>query len=388
MIDFKIVSTNPGIKNFVQQIRNLLELVSIPSQCFVWHSCPYGLGTHINEVKTWKYTKDLIIWVIIDTLIDEHEFDPTSTPVPPMFVELENICRQNPGRQFILFTSQLGFDRVCTVKNLKLIDLPSDTSENILDFPPLKTHNLNINQPTLFLNRSERQHRVISLCYFLSQNLDQFCRFTVGESIADRLSKFERFQNYCFYNMPDTKLWSIMERGFKKIKSLPDYNREFSTQDLNGKSNNFLENYTHFLQEKYAQTCIEIVSHSLFSEPTIHITEKNFQSIYGMNIPIYIASQGTVDYMRQNGFDMFDDVIDHRYDNISNPVERIMAVFDLNRDLLTNPKKIVEAWYSSHDRLQHNINHIPKFIHACERKVETDFLKTIKQLNVCKSNII
>jgi hypothetical protein len=380
MIDLRVVSINCGQKTYLDLLHKLLEQVHVPAECWVWHNCPYGIGTPVAEVSSWQYHQDLVIWMVLDSLISDHEHDPVRTPIPPVFAELESICRDNPDRRFILLTSQIGFDHIRTAQNLRVIDLPPDVSENILDFPPTTEHQIDPHRPVLFLNNSERQHRVIALCYLLSQRLDRYCRFTVGDSIGNRIAQFDRFQSYCFHNMPQLDLWAVMEQGWQYLKTCPNHNEYQDAVTEHGPNAN-LDNYTRSLMCLYSQTCVEIVGHSIFAEPTPHITEKNFQSLWGRNIPLYMAPAGTVAWMRDHGFDMFDDVIDHGYDSITNPVERIMAVFDLNRDLLTDSDRIIFTWYQNQDRLDYNIAHMPGFFAECETETEREFVKVLQEWN-------
>jgi len=55
---------------------------------------------------------------------------------------------------------------------------------------------------------------------------------------------------------------------------------------------------------------------------SVFITEKTFKSFDLYQIPIWFAVPGTVAQVRQLGFDLFDDLIDHSYDTVTDPVER------------------------------------------------------------------
>jgi hypothetical protein len=375
MVDLTIASMEPTYAGVQDQLESWFELVAVPAECFVWWHCPYGMGTTIDKVKSWKYHRDLVIWVVLDTLIEAHEFDPACMPIPPTLAELELICQQNPDRKFILFSAQRNLQKIFTASNLRVVDLPPDLdmNHNILKFSPVRQQDIDKDRPTLFLNRADRQHRVISLSYFLSQGLDRYCRFTIGSPIGERVQAFDQIQDYCLHSVPNPDLWAVLDQGFQQIKSLPNYNTEIDQiyQDVGFNAN--LQNYQQWLMPRYSQTCLEIVSHSIFVEPTPHLSEKNFQSILGRNMPLYLAPQGTVAWMRNHGFDMFDDVINHDYDNIVGTVERIVAVFELNRDLLQNPARIVEVWLSSQDRLDRNIDHVPVFFANCKAEAEHQF---------------
>lgn len=56
------------------------------------------------------------------------------------------------------------------------------------------------------------------------------------------------------------------------------------------------------------------------------ITEKTTKTINCKQLPIYMAPKGYVQHLREFGFDVFDDIIDHSYDNCDDPEERIILI--------------------------------------------------------------
>lgn len=84
------------------------------------------------------------------------------------------------------------------------------------------------------------------------------------------------------------------------------------------------ESYGHTNDVGYKQgyTDIELGYKILF------VTEKSYKAFANLQIPIWIALPGTVNYFRQQGFDVFDDVIDHSYDNQTDHVLRYIGAVD------------------------------------------------------------
>lgn len=56
------------------------------------------------------------------------------------------------------------------------------------------------------------------------------------------------------------------------------------------------------------------------------ISEKTYKTILGQQVPVFLSSHKTVHYYRLMGFDPFDDIVDHSYDSIKDPVKRIEEV--------------------------------------------------------------
>jgi len=85
----------------------------------------------------------------------------------------------------------------------------------------------------------------------------------------------------------------------------------------------------------YKNSNINIVTETMYYERYGIITEKTLQSFGAMQLPIIIGYKGIVSDLRSFGFDMFDDIIDHSYDKLSNDVRWKQAIV-LNMDVLKN----------------------------------------------------
>jgi hypothetical protein len=69
-----------------------------------------------------------------------------------------------------------------------------------------------------------------------------------------------------------------------------------------------------------------------FKYGTITLTEKAWKPFKTHQLPLYIGLPGYVDVIRNLGFDVFDDFINHNYDKEQNHVERIkIVVEELNK---------------------------------------------------------
>lgn len=68
----------------------------------------------------------------------------------------------------------------------------------------------------------------------------------------------------------------------------------------------------------------------------IFITEKSLKAFLYRQIPIFWAVPGTVELLRNIGFDVYDDIIDHSYDNIQDPDVRLNTVVDTLKNFIDN----------------------------------------------------
>lgn len=67
---------------------------------------------------------------------------------------------------------------------------------------------------------------------------------------------------------------------------------------------------------------------SIIAQHAPGVTEKTFKAFILGQVPIMVAPRGTVAELRALGFDMFDDVIDHSYDNEADPELRVGLIID------------------------------------------------------------
>jgi hypothetical protein len=149
----------------------------------------------------------------------------------------------------------------------------------------------------------------------------------------------------------DSRYGSIFEIGAERGK---EHNINPPSQ-IYTTTNGNAENLDLRLRPVYANSVVEIVNESTFEfNIGTYVSEKFINSVYGMNLPIILGQLGIVEYCRKLGFDMFDDVVDHSYDVISRPLDRLTAAIDRNCRLLEDRDFAISAWHRCQPRLQAN----------------------------------
>lgn len=112
---------------------------------------------------------------------------------------------------------------------------------------------------------------------------------------------------------------------------------------------------------------------------SIFITEKTFKAFGLRQIPIWFAVPGLVAEVRKLGFDMFDDIVNHSYDQVVNEQQRFAQIFDqiqrLNHSM--DLSQCQQLRHNIHDRLNNNFNML---LHHAST-VELQFQHTIKDFN-------
>lgn len=76
----------------------------------------------------------------------------------------------------------------------------------------------------------------------------------------------------------------------------------------------------------YTNACCNIITETTSRNDTPQLTEKAFKPILSGQFFLMVGSMGLIQYMRDIGFDTFDDIIDHSYDSIEDDRQRIAAI--------------------------------------------------------------
>lgn len=105
----------------------------------------------------------------------------------------------------------------------------------------------------------------------------------------------------------------------------------------NSKEDHATKNQLHFSNGMIQHLCsstIAIVTEPVFYEKASLITEKYLMAIYGHCFPIFCGGYNMANDIKEIGFDIFDDIIDHSYQNEPNPAVRVLNALDNNKDIL------------------------------------------------------
>jgi len=79
-------------------------------------------------------------------------------------------------------------------------------------------------------------------------------------------------------------------------------------------------------------------------------------AIWGGTIPIWVGGWRIADYLRDQGFDVFDDIVDHSYQNLDDPFDRCYSAVERNLDLFRDLGRVQNLIPTLRPRLQHNLD--------------------------------
>jgi hypothetical protein len=95
-------------------------------------------------------------------------------------------------------------------------------------------------------------------------------------------------------------------------------------------------------------------------------------AMYGGTLPIWVGGWRIPDAMRDLGFDVFDDVIDHSYSTLPDPADRLDQALTKNIDLLRDFETVSKFIKQNIPRLQHNLELIKRnvFLNMINEKLK------------------
>lgn len=142
--------------------------------------------------------------------------------------------------------------------------------------------------------------------------------------------------------------------------------------------------FTNFAGEieynDYSQSYINITTESVFFEDNIHLSEKSFKPFVFYQLPIIVASPNHVKVLRDYyKLDLFDDLIDHSYDNEPNNSKRFkMITYEIKR-LFLDKENVKKYYIENKHRLEYNRKRIEELTKS---KIDLSVFNSIIQKTI------
>ena len=356
-----ILARPPGDSfTFKLFIRLIAKVPEPKNTIYLWSAIldPAGFwntqGERCEEISYRHALKDAINEDLVVIGVKDHltsyDFNYWSGEKPTLVEYLDDMFTFYNDKKFILFTSVENLDSYINNPRVTIIPWGGDITNHQTEYQalePVLDKNLDSQYSYLSLNRNKRSHRAMLLSLLHVKNLNEFglisCMF------KDEITNLFEYTKWKVSN-PD-----IYEQGFNKFKStelLLNDSKEIYTNYNNDNVSNFRNKLSNY----YKETFVEIITETSFTESCYNLTEKTLNSIYGCSFPIVLCGQGCVQLLRDMGMDVFDDVIDHSYDLIADPAERLYKAITDNQDLLSDPTRAKALWVANKQRFEKNVD--------------------------------
>lgn len=360
----EVISRTPSDDSFTFNLfKDLLSTLKCDYKAYyMWTSPPFVVEQFLYEMDFGQSPN--VILGFKDMMDLQKEFNFWHDTSQALVKLLDEICSRWEKTNFIVFTSLENVDKeYIKSKNLYFIPWGGDITnqiESYKELDPVMDKNFNSNKTFISLNRNKRSHRLMLISYLYGMNLNEYGHLSYLQNekkLNSQNPEFLDLINWEFSMERHEKCRDVMIRGYQKVINDSSLTEDDYQIYENGNNNN-IKNFNSKLRNLYRNSFIEIVTETSFTSPGYLLTEKTWHVFSGCNFPIFLFGVGGVSHLRSLGLDLFDDIVDHSYDTILNPIDRIISAVDLNQHLLTSPEKIKSLWKENKSRFEQNIKTI------------------------------
>jgi len=219
----------------------------------------------------------------------------------------------------------------------------------------------NSDKKFLFLiqNKRLKGHRFATMCFLMKNNLLSKTDWSFIEN--NMLGQLDFFNSNYLHNLLNKNIYE------NEIKILSNTMLKKNNHETDIFDSKYIVDF--MIPETFQDSYVNIVTESHFIESDIHITEKSFKPFYFYQIPIIVGTHGHIKKMKElYGYDFFDDIIDHSYDDVVDNKERLDMVLNEILRVSNNEDTIIKFYKSNKARFEQN-------------KMITQELKNINETN-------
>ena len=292
---------------------------------------------------------------------------------------------KNINKIFIILTSIDGVEQdFDTPSNVFFVHFGSDILLQMTEYPrvtPVRIKNFDTRRHFISLSLNPRPHRLLSAMVLLghSLGLDEGAEPETGMLRISNypLNNIATWQEYFPNLTASAEQSAVLTRGFELLQECANGGQPAGNIYDNLAWTDNATNFERDLRKLYTNSFVEIINGTLYFTKGTLANEKYLNSVYGFNLPIFVSTPGTVAYFRSHGFDMFDDVVDHTYDSIEDPIARIFSAIENNKDLLSNKEHTQEIWFKCLPRFEANYKYAKDKMYE---HFQTEFKKNLAEV--------
>jgi hypothetical protein len=194
------------------------------------------------------------------------------------------------------------------------------------------------NREFLFMchNKRMKSHRLAVLAFLKKTNI-------IND--VDWSFMFDSESNVDYNLSPTLKeeIEIILKNG--NVKSKYEIDHVFKFGDLGD----------YICEDTFRNAYLNITTETNFITEDVHITEKSFKPFFFYQIPIFLSSAFHVKNLKEiYGFDLFEDVVNHDYDNETNFKKRFSLVCDEINRIYNNRDEIKKFIINNKERFLKN----------------------------------
>lgn len=340
---------------FRQLMLECVKQVPQDSQCYyIWANPLSNLKTLIEKLEC---SNNMLLFIPDD--LSDFNFQPKDKITWGAKIISDKV-KSCPDKKFTLITDVHYLNREFNnIKNLSIIETDLITMEKSLyqKVDPVISKDFSNNSNYVVLGNRASSSRITIFSYLLGLGIEQQGILRVSELIKEKISNFDSYLDLVPWHINDQSLVPILESGYQKLKLYQNSIDFKDNHDNNYRHDIHSRNYTENIRQFYRSTTVEICTETYYEEPSHMLTEKTLNMILGCNFPILLCGRDSVKHLESLGFDVFRDIVDHDYDSVDDPMQRLRLAVDLNKDLLTGQTLTQEKWLANKQRFVKNVEH-------------------------------
>jgi hypothetical protein len=230
-------------------------------------------------------------------------------------------------------------------------------------------------------NRGPKPHRYAILCMLkkhgILENVD-WSLIMGWYRKEQRIHNIDRIFYDSVFNNDDYNFYKNEIEFFADIDIKKSKFEEEKTW-FDGRENAQIEWKEVYEYQTYQNTYVNLVTESCYFDKDIHITEKSMKPFYFYQFPLFLSSFNHVKFLKERfGFDLFDDILDHSYDNEPDERLRLIMFFNEVKRLNENKEALIEFYKNNKQRFIYNKEIVIKIKNSNR---DTNYFKNLIQKN-------
>lgn len=180
--------------------------------------------------------------------------------------------------------------------------------------------------------------------------------FIINKPRLHRKFLLELIQRFDLQNFCHSLAWRTNPINHIPVTDYKFGNEVVLDQGIRNGSYKNAHTYQALLQKTvFEPACVSLITEPVFYEHEIIVTEKTLMAIYGGTLPVWVGGWRIADHMRDLGFDVFSDLIDHSYQALHDPWDRCFQAIQLNQKVLKDYALVKLFLDQNQDRLMKNL---------------------------------
>lgn len=352
-----ILSSPPTDRFTLGLVPRLLELVPKNRQVFyLWTCFPEKFQQWLSGLT---FVEKNVILIIKDSLCLWRDVEWQQPTHIAGALLLRDMALRYPEINFVVLTSleNLHVEFSGLPHNLQIVNCGGDLVNQhdlYAQVEPVLDKDFSSELSFISLNRHRRPARKILISYLYGRALE-----TTGHIshlfLDSQALEQDLLEDICWqFDLPrQDRLKSTILEGWQRIQHSAPVSPGldiYPKHVINDNVSNFEQN----LRPLYRRSFVELTVETTFEPSSFLLTDKTQNIFFACNFPILLSGAGAVQHLRHMGMDMFDDVIDHAYDSVTNPLDRLAQAVDRNFRILSDPDLARDQWLRCRDRMAAN----------------------------------